>query len=93
MSKKPDEIALYAALRERARIGVSPWAMPRCPGMEAVEAEIARLGIHPKRAYGLIEKWTLRGWWEYGVSLRTGWFTREAPECLSDPSPGEGGRR
>lgn len=27
-----------------------------------------------------LEKWTSKGWWEYGVSLRTGWFTPEGIE-------------
>lgn len=29
-----------------------------------------------------LEKWTKKGWWEYGVSLRTGWFTPEGIEEL-----------
>jgi len=31
---------------------------------------------HKRRAY-ILRKWTERGWWEYGVSLRTGWLTPE----------------
>ncbi len=34
--------------------------------------------IHPKRAMMMLEKWTDRGWWEYGVSLWTGWMTDKA---------------
>jgi hypothetical protein len=27
-----------------------------------------------------LEKWTAKGFWEFGVSLRTGWFTPEGIE-------------
>lgn len=27
-----------------------------------------------------LDKWTIKNWWEYGVSLRTGWFTPEGIE-------------
>lgn len=27
-----------------------------------------------------LEKWDLKGWWESGVSTRTGWFTPEGIE-------------
>lgn len=32
--------------------------------------------MHHRRLYRVLEKWADRGWWEYGVSLRTGWLTR-----------------
>jgi len=34
-----------------------------------------RIGMHPKRATAMLDKWVGKGWWEYGVSLRTGWLT------------------
>ena len=36
-----------------------------------------RLGIPVKRAEYLLKKWSRRGWWNCGVSLRSGWL--EAP--------------
>lgn len=33
-----------------------------------------------KREYRLLEKWTGRDHWDYGVSLRTGWMTKEGVE-------------
>jgi len=33
--------------------------------------------IHYKRAWYLLEKWTCRGWYEYGVTLDLGWMTPE----------------
>ena len=40
------------------------------------------LGIHPKRVHYLLLKWADRGWWDYGVSVRSGWFTPEGWEEL-----------
>jgi len=40
-----------------------------------------RLGIHPKRAQYLYQKWTDKGWFNYGVSARTGWLE---PEGLAE---------
>jgi hypothetical protein len=40
----------------------------------------AGIGIHPKRCQYLLEKWTSRGWWNYGVSARTGWFEQAGIE-------------
>ncbi len=70
--RKPDEIALYAALRNRGNGDDRPLA----------DEVGARLGIHHRRVLALLEKWTSNGWWNYGVSARTGWFESEAPEEL-----------
>lgn len=32
-------------------------------------------GHSRERLFGVLEKWTDRGWWDYGVSVRTGWLT------------------
>lgn len=34
-----------------------------------------RDGMHPRRAEYLFNKWIDKGWWECGVSARTGWLT------------------
>lgn len=34
-----------------------------------------RLGMHWKRTNYILEKWTCRDLWDYGVSTRTGWLT------------------
>lgn len=31
-----------------------------------------------------LDKWAGRNWWEYGVSLRTGWFTPEGINQFRD---------
>jgi hypothetical protein len=31
--------------------------------------------MHHKRAWRILEKWSRRGWYEYGVSLDLGWLT------------------
>ena len=33
--------------------------------------------IHYKRAWYLLEKWSRKGWYDYGVSLDLGWITPE----------------
>jgi len=75
--RKADEITLYAALRD---LHGGPFNAKRCP--EFADAVGVFFGIQPKRVYGLLEKWVRLGWWEYGVSVRAGWFTPEAPERI-----------
>jgi len=68
--KHLDEIEYYAAIRAKGR---------------GVFADVVadRLGIEWNRAEYLLEKWTRAGWWEWGVSLRSGWLTDEAPQELT----------
>lgn len=33
--------------------------------------------IHPKRVQDILYKWSDKGWWNYGVSARTGWLTEK----------------
>ncbi len=47
---------------------------------DAVDRIAHRHGINEKRALYLCEKWEARGWWEYGISIRSGWFTPEGYE-------------
>lgn len=35
------------------------------------------IGMHPKRAWKILEKWTDRGWFEFGVSPFGGWLTED----------------
>lgn len=30
-----------------------------------------------KQEYGYLDKWSRKGWWDYGVSSRSGWLTDE----------------
>lgn len=38
--------------------------------------------IHPNRIHALCEKWTRRGYMDYGVSPRTGWLTKKGKEWV-----------
>lgn len=40
------------------------------------------LGIPEKRWHYLLDKWADNGRWEYGVSLRTGWWTADGRAWL-----------
>lgn len=68
--KKPDEIEYFAAIRAKGR------------GIFA-DTVAERLGIEWNRAEYLLYKWVRAGWWEYGISLRSGGLTDEAPLKLS----------
>lgn len=35
-----------------------------------------------KQEYSYLSKWSRKGWWDYGVSLRSGWLTDEGREAL-----------
>ena len=66
---KADEHEYYAAIQVKGR-GV----------FADVVAE--RLGMEWNRAEYILEKWSRRGWWEWGVSIRSGWLTDTAPQYL-----------
>lgn len=72
---KDDEKLLYNLIRECHRRGhTSVKAM--------ADSYFEFIGMNYKRGYYLLRKWSDKGWWDYGVSLRTGWFTQEAPESM-----------
>lgn len=45
----------------------------------------------PNRVLYILEKWSGKGWWEYGVSLRCGWMTQDGKAAArSIVGPGVG---
>ena len=68
------ERAFYNTLREYA---------PH-PGLGRVEAVTDALGIPLKRREYWLQKWSDKGWWNYGVSPRSGWFEPGAPDRLPE---------
>ena len=74
--KKADEIALYHYLRTLGPFdGCMTVARP-------IRDLIAEHDISEKRALYLLNKWTDKGWYSYGVCLDLGWFTSDAPDEL-----------
>lgn len=69
--RKFDEIALYAYMRDEAELDSTA----------NTDRAAAALGINPKRAHSLVEKWRAR-WWCEGVSTRNIYFYRDAPAAL-----------
>lgn len=63
---KQDESRLLEKLREREQN----------QSRKSADNFFAELGIAPKRGYYILQKFTNWGWWEYGVSLRTGWLVQ-----------------
>jgi hypothetical protein len=62
---KQDEREFMEALRSRHAMR---------PTVRQVAAE---LGIPRKRAAYICDKWTRKGWYDYGVSVLAGWLTDE----------------
>lgn len=74
--RKPDEIKLYDLLRELHN------HKPYQHTSEFAEVIGESIGIHWKRTHSLLYKWSDKGWWNYGVSVRTGFFEPDAPDSL-----------
>lgn len=72
--KDDERAALLALFRSHDR---RPYSDRRLLADETVNF------VHPKRLGYLLEKWTDKGWWDYGVSARTGWFTPEGVQVLA----------
>jgi hypothetical protein len=75
--RKQDELDLFLALR-------LTHAWPPKPERPMADEVGAGLGIHTNRVHYVLDKWAGKGWWNYGVSLRTGWFTDAAPQQLME---------
>ena len=41
---------------------------------------VHRLGINEKRAAYICDKWTNKGWYDWGVSVLAGWLTAKGRE-------------
>lgn len=75
---KPDEIELLRAL-------VTEHGGPHCPNAVVMRGRFATdtaeaIGMHVKRLYAILLKWTGRGDWDYGTNARGGWFTPQGWE-------------
>ena len=69
---KPQELAFYKAVWDAHQ--------HRDPHEHKYPGDIAKeLDIPEKRAHYWLEKWIRKGWFECGVSVRTGWLTDSAP--------------
>ena len=64
---KPDELRLLRELQRRSAGGQHVY----------VRALVDELGIHPKRGAYILDKWTGKGWYDYGVSVMAGWLTEK----------------
>jgi hypothetical protein len=69
---KPDEVALLKACVESKIVS----GRLRYDGPSG-RSVAAALNIPPKRACYLFEKWTSKGWYDYGVSVDMGWLEAE----------------
>ncbi len=73
---KPDEIRMMRRMLEMERDFRGGSVVEQDCLSEAEWAELSS-----RWAY-VLDKWTRKGWWEYGVSLRTGWLTDAGYEAL-----------
>ena len=80
MSKRSDEIAFWRAFRQW------DWLMHRedisiqaLPSLRTIAAD---LGIPPKRATYLVEKWAEKRYINYGTSPFAGWITEKGHQTV-----------
>lgn len=72
-------LRVYSALVAR-QAGVNTWAWSALEDMSE-----RRFNPVPwKRLWRWLEKWDRKGWWNYGVSLRSGGFTAEGLARVSE---------
>lgn len=70
--RKPDELLFLKLLLARCRrVDNHPPEKPR----EIINHP--EFPLPPKRAWYLLEKFTGRGWYDYGTSLDLGWLTEK----------------
>jgi len=69
---KQDEKLLYAELRKR---------FPSGP-FQGMPLLLKELGIPYKRGHYILEKWDRKRYIDSGVSVRCGWWRKDAPEEL-----------
>jgi hypothetical protein len=64
-------------------LGFVPWdRVNNVSGPALVPRDvISRTGINPKRARYLLYKWERKGWYQYGVSVDTGWLSLEGRDA------------
>lgn len=83
---KPDEIALLRLTLAVHRFKPYKGAPDEKVAAPFIEEIGAAIGVPHKRAWFLAEKWTDKRWWDYGVSVRGGWFEPRGIEVLTqDP--------
>lgn len=80
--RRADEVALFAELRKRSADNPVRAHNGYIGGGRAMIALWDELAIPHNRGEYLLQKWTSKGWWDYGTWAKGGWFTREAPETL-----------
>lgn len=68
MTMKQDEKELLIALCEK-RTAENPYPY--------VRQLVRDLNMNAKRAAYILDKWTGKGWYNYGVSVMAGWLTDE----------------
>ena len=80
MTVKPDEMQLWAAFSNDGAYG-HPDAV-ELYGHRWPRDAAKSIQMHPKRCLYLCDKWTERGWYEYGVSADLGWKTGDGHPTL-----------
>lgn len=87
--RREDEVGLYRRLKGLAAKHDNKYG--RQPGIRGVEDAARDLRIPDRRLDYILNKWTGKGWWNWGICAAGGWFEPESPESLSDV-PGKGMR-
>ena len=67
--KKPDEIYFWNRVKKEVGLYGDAGKSPR----DIINEET--FPLHYKRAWYLFDKWSDKGWYDYGVTLDLGWIT------------------
>lgn len=73
---KDDERRFFLAVANETRSASTPFAGDGV----YVRDIIGRIGINHKRCWYLLDKWSKKGLYEWGVTIDLGWLTPEGKE-------------
>lgn len=79
---KPDERAFLLLVYERGKVFKGEdWQLR--DGLFPRDL-IPYSGLHYKRAWYLLGKWSAKGWYDYGTTLDSGWLTPEGAKAAQE---------
>lgn len=76
--RKTDEVEMFRKVREEFPGSFTDRGQP---GRDRLANICEELGMNQNRFWYIVEKWSRKGLWDYGVSLPCGWFTDTCPKA------------
>jgi len=78
---KDDERRLLAEFQRLTKVWVGAGS-PCTTEMPYMRELVAEQGLNERRADYILEKWTRKGWYDYGVSPFAGWLSDEGKAAV-----------